>query len=153
MDRIIKANIQRFKKLLETEQDPTKRAMIERLLREELEKRNARRRIRPTTRPRRRGPIRFGDADAAPAHGALDWSAGLVLAVRRVEPCPPMGGLDIDCFLRIPRQPPPADLLAGKDQHAGLLPSITHNSSLARRCDRDGKPGVVGPGRGFMVAG
>ena len=43
MDKIIKANIQRFKKLLETEQDPVKRDMITRLLREEREKQNSRR--------------------------------------------------------------------------------------------------------------
>lgn len=35
MYRIIKANIDRFKKLLETETDPTKRAMETRLLAEE----------------------------------------------------------------------------------------------------------------------
>ena len=35
MDRIIKANIERFKLLLETETDPTKRAMEIRLLAEE----------------------------------------------------------------------------------------------------------------------
>lgn len=38
MHRIIKANIDRFKKLLETETDPTKRAMVLRLLAEEEEK-------------------------------------------------------------------------------------------------------------------
>jgi hypothetical protein len=35
MDRIIKANIERFKLLLESETDPTKRAMEIRLLAEE----------------------------------------------------------------------------------------------------------------------
>jgi hypothetical protein len=35
MYRIIRANIDRFKELLETETDPKKRAMIERLLGEE----------------------------------------------------------------------------------------------------------------------
>jgi hypothetical protein len=38
MDRIIKANIERFKLLLETEADPTKRAMEIRLLAEEKAK-------------------------------------------------------------------------------------------------------------------
>ena len=38
MHRIIKANIDRFRKLLETESDPTKRAMVLRLLAEEEEK-------------------------------------------------------------------------------------------------------------------
>lgn len=35
MQRIIQANIERFKLLLETETDPTKRAMLLRLLREQ----------------------------------------------------------------------------------------------------------------------
>ena len=35
MQRIIKANIDRFKLLLETETDPTKRSMLHRLLAEE----------------------------------------------------------------------------------------------------------------------
>ncbi len=35
MNRIIQANIDRFKLLLETEADPTKRTMLSRLLREE----------------------------------------------------------------------------------------------------------------------
>ena len=38
MDRIIKANIERFKLLLETETDPTKRTMEIRLLAEEKAK-------------------------------------------------------------------------------------------------------------------
>ena len=38
MRRIIEANIARFKKLLESETDPTKRAMLTRLLAEEEEK-------------------------------------------------------------------------------------------------------------------
>ncbi len=42
MDRIIKANIDRYKKLLETEVEPVKRAMIQRLLREERVKREER---------------------------------------------------------------------------------------------------------------
>lgn len=42
MDRIIKANIDRYRRLLETETEPVKRAMIQRLLREELDKRAAR---------------------------------------------------------------------------------------------------------------
>lgn len=37
MHRIVQANIDRFKKLLETEVDPTKRAMVIRLLAEEEE--------------------------------------------------------------------------------------------------------------------
>lgn len=49
MDRIIKANIDRFTKLLETERDPVKREMIERLLREECEKRAERARRRSQT--------------------------------------------------------------------------------------------------------
>lgn len=49
MDRIIKANIDRFKKLLETESEPVKRAMIERLLREECVKRAERTRRRTQT--------------------------------------------------------------------------------------------------------
>ncbi len=38
MKRIIKANIERFKLLLESETDPTKRAMLLRLLGEQEEK-------------------------------------------------------------------------------------------------------------------
>ncbi len=38
MHRIVKANIDRFNLLLETESDPTKRAMIIRLLAEEKDK-------------------------------------------------------------------------------------------------------------------
>ena len=37
MDRIVQANIDKFKKLLETEADPTKRAMLLRLLAEQEE--------------------------------------------------------------------------------------------------------------------
>jgi hypothetical protein len=38
MDRIVQANIDRYKALLETETDPTKRAMITQLLAEEKAK-------------------------------------------------------------------------------------------------------------------
>lgn len=38
MEEIVRANIARFKHLLETETDPTKRAMITRLLAEEEDK-------------------------------------------------------------------------------------------------------------------
>jgi hypothetical protein len=41
MDKIVQANIDRFEMLLETEVDPTKRAMILRLLAEEKEKMKA----------------------------------------------------------------------------------------------------------------
>ncbi len=69
MDRIIKANIDRFKKLLETESEPVKRAMIERLLREECAKRAERTQRRtqtpsqPDSAPRDAWPR---DACAAP---------------------------------------------------------------------------------------
>ena len=48
MQRILQANIDRFKSLLETETDPTKRAMIIRLLTEEENK------LKAKTKPRQK---------------------------------------------------------------------------------------------------
>jgi len=49
MHRIIQANIDRFKELLTTEADPTKRAMVNRLLAEEEMK------LRQLPRPEKKG--------------------------------------------------------------------------------------------------